>query len=233
MGFKQRADQGVQRLCAQDRRAEGKGQQPLRRGFPRGPDRRGLIAVREESPVRGSDQGHVWAIPRSSPSARQSSPREAGGYLDDLKNQELAQKHRGEGRQDGAGARGRRARPGTLPGTKNALEAAPLVGKLSSCTGKKAGAKRAVHRRGRFRRRQRQAGPRPPLSGDSPAARKAAERGEEAAGSGAGQRGIPLAHHRAGHGHRRGFRPVQAQVQPASSFSRTPIRTARTSAPFC
>ena len=53
------------------------------------------------------------------------------------------------------GARSRPARPRTWPGRKTKLEAAPLVGKLASCTGRDYRAKRAVHRRGRLGRRQR------------------------------------------------------------------------------
>ena len=48
------------------------------------------------------------------------------------------------------GARGVAQGAKEIARQKNQLDAAPLVGKLSSCTGRNAAAERAVHRGGRF-----------------------------------------------------------------------------------
>ncbi len=55
-GLQGRRHQGVQRLRPPRGPAQGEGQQPLRRGLPRGHDRRGLRR-RAEAAVRGPDQG--------------------------------------------------------------------------------------------------------------------------------------------------------------------------------
>ncbi len=63
-----------------------------------------------------------------------------------------------------------------------------------------------LHRRGRLRRRLRQAGPRPPHPGDPAAARQDHQRREEPHRQGALQQGDPGADHRHRHGHPRGVR---------------------------
>ncbi len=72
--------------------------------------------------------------------------------------------------------------------------------------GKRPGDVRDLPGGGRLRRRQRQAGPRPQIPGDSAAARQDFERGKSALREAADQQRNSHAHYRAGHRHRQGRR---------------------------
>lgn len=74
--------------------------------------------------------------------------------------------------------------------------------------GKRPGAVRDLHRRGRLRRRLRQAGARPQVPGHPAAARQDPERGEGALREAAVQQRNRHPHHRPGHRHRQGRRGI-------------------------
>ena len=78
------------------------------------------------------------------------------------------------------------------------------------------GAVRDLHRRGRLRRRLRQAGPRPQVPGDPAAARQDPERREGALREAADQQRDPDADHRAGHRHRQGHGRRRLQRRQAA-----------------
>ena len=124
-------------------------------------------------------------------------------YLDDLKNQEVATRIV-EKAVKAAKVREAARKARDVARQKNQTRGRAAGGQALQLHRPQLEGERTVHRRGRFRRRQRQAGPRPALSGHSAPARQAPQRREKAHRPGAGQRGVPLHHHRAGHGHRRG-----------------------------
>ncbi len=109
-------------------------------------------------------------------------------YLDDLKNAAVGQAIVSKAVQ-AAKVREAAAKAKDVARAKSTLETAALIGKFSSCTGKKAEQNELFIVR-RQRRRQRQAGTRPALSGGAAAARQAAQRGEKTDRSGVGKRRI-------------------------------------------
>ena len=131
-------------------------------------------------------------------------------WLENLKNQEIAQQIVQKAIR---AAQVREAARKTRDNARkaNQLDAAPLVGKLSACRGKKAednelfivegDSAGGSAKQGRDSRYQAIL----PLLG--------AECRKETAGSGAEQRGVPLADYRARHIHRRKFQPCQPQIQ--------------------
>ncbi len=95
---------------------------------------------------------------------------------------------------------------------KSALENTDPAGQARRLLGPRPGAHRDLHRRGRLRRRLRQAGPRPQHPGDPAAAREDHQRREEPHRQGALQQGDPGAHHRDRHGDPRGVRPGEGPL---------------------
>ena len=83
--------------------------------------------------------------------------------------------------------------------------------------GARPGAVRVLHRRGRLGRRQRQAGPRPPLPGDPAAARQDPQRRAARLDKMLASERDPSADHGAGHRHRRDVRPRASCATTASS----------------
>ena len=117
-------------------------------------------------------------------------------------NPPIARAHRHQVRRGGARPRGgaQGARAHAAQGRARVVVAARQARRLP---GEGPGGRRAVHGRGRLRRRLRQAGPRPPLPGDPAAARQDPQRGEGALRQDAVERGDPHHHPVPRHGHRR------------------------------
>src|SRR6266496_549825 len=106
---------------------------------------------------------------------------------------------------ESARARGRPEGPGARPPQGSARLRVPAR-KARRLPGEEPGVLRALHRRGRFRRRLGQAGPRPEKPGDPPPARQDPERREGAPGPDSRLRRDPRPDHRAGHRDRRRLR---------------------------
>ena len=119
-------------------------------------------------------------------------------------------------RQDpafGAGPRGRQEGAGDHP--KGGPLGRRASGQARRLFRARSGPDRALHRRGRFRRRFGQAGPGPPLPGHPPPQGKTDQQREGANRQGPQQRGDPNPHHRDRHGHRR--RTTRRTTRPSTS----------------
>ena len=193
-GFRSALTRTLNRYARENGRAQGEGREPLRRGRPRGPDR-GHLGQAHRPAVRGPDEdqarqpGHgglrrLGRQPRSSREFLEENPQEARAVI--RKAVSAAQ----------ARAAARKARDLTR---KSALERTRAAGQARRLHGQGPGADRAVHRRGRLRRRLGQAGPRPLDAGGAAAARQDPQRREGADRQGAAEHGDPGADHRARH----------------------------------
>ena len=178
-----------------------------RRGRARGPDR-DRVGEAARPAVRGPDQVE----------ARQ--PADEGLRRVDRQPQ-AGRVPRGEpGRGEPDHRQGDRGVTRTRRGAQGARPHAPQVGareldaarQARGLLGQGPGARRALHRRGRLRRRQRQAGARPQHAGRAAAARQDHQRREEPHRQGALERGDPGAGHRDRHRHPRGVRPRAAAL---------------------
>ena len=87
-----------------------------------------------------------------------------------------------------------------------------MPGKLADCSSKDSAPLRAVHRRGRQRRRSGEARAQPGVPGDPADPREDPQRRARPPRPHAEERGDPGAHHRGRHRHRRGVRHRQAPV---------------------
>ena len=127
-----------------------------------------------------------------------------GSYLEE--NPRVAQA-RSSRRSSSRRARARRrARPASSSAARARSTPSFAAGQARRLPGEGPRVLRALHRRGRQRRRQREAGPRPQVPGDPAAARQDPERREGAARQDARVRRDPDAHHGARHRHRAGLR---------------------------
>ena len=205
-GFRVGADAHAQPLRARDRRAQGEGREPLRRGRPRGPDRRHLGQA-DRPAVRGPDQDQARQ-------SRHGGLRRLGGQREarPVPRGEPAGGARGDPqgrlRRPGPRRRPQGARPHAQVGAR-AHRAARQAGRLH---GQGRVTDRAVHRRGRLRRRLGQAGPRPRDPGRAAAARQDPQRREGADRQGAPEHRDPGADHRARHRRARRVRPREGPL---------------------
>ena len=184
------ADAHAQPLRARQGPPQGEGRQPLRRGRARGPDR-GHLRQAGRPAVRGPDEDQ----------ARQPGH----GGLRRLGRQRGARRvPRGEpGRGQRGDPQGGLGRPGPRRGAQGARPHAPQVragelraaGQARRLLDPRPLADRAVHRRGRLRRRLGQAGPRPRDPGRPPAARQDPQRREGADRQGPAEQRDPGADH--------------------------------------
>jgi DNA gyrase subunit B len=166
-GFRAALTGHAQPLCARQGTAEGEGGQPRGRGRARGP-RRGHLGEAAQPAVRGQTKTKLGNPPIES-------------LVKTAVNQKLAE-FMEENPQDArqiimkaiSASRARQAarKARELTRRKSALESMSLPGQARRLLDQGSRVRRALHRRGRLRRRLGQDGPRPHLPGDPAAARE-------------------------------------------------------------
>ena len=195
------ADPDAQRLRARQGAAQGERREPDRRRRPRGPDR-GDLGQAPGPPVRGPDQDQTRQPADRGPGQRDRQPQA----------RRVLRGEPGRGETDRRQVGRRRPRPSGRPQSPRpdppqvgAGELDP-AGQARRLHGPRPVARRALHRRGRLRRRLGQAGPRPQHPGGPAAAREDHQRREGADRQGPLQPGDPGADHRGRNRHPRGVR---------------------------
>ena len=214
-GFRSALTRTLNRYAREKGHLKEKDDEPLRRGRARGPDRghlgqaaatRSSRARRRPSSATRAWQGFVAVRRQRASSAEflEENPQEA---------------RRGSSARPSRPPRPAppRARRATSRAQVRAGRHSALPGKLADCSVKRPGAHRAVHRRGRLRRRLGQAGPRPRDAGGAPAARQDPQRREGADRQGAAEHRDPGADHGARHRRARRVRHRAACATTRSS----------------
>ena len=198
-----------------DARPDAQGRDAHRRGHPRGP---GRASCRSTSRSRSSR-----ARPRTgstTPRSQRPGRRRGAPGAREVAQRQQADR-RGDRRRASSSRRGRarrRARPRRRSTRKTAVShRLNLPGKLADCSLDRSRRERAVHRRGRLRRRLGQAGPRPRHPGDPAAARQGAQRRAGVDRQGARQQGAAGHRQRARLRHRRRLRPRASCATARSS----------------
>ncbi len=209
LGLQGGAHRHAQQVRARQGAPEGEGGQPRGRGRARGPRRRDLGQAARAA-VRGADQDEARQPGRPRP-RRAGRQRAARGVPRGEPGRRAPDHHKGRlrvarppGRPQGARAHAAQERARELVAAGQArrlLEPRPRLG-------------RALHRRGRLRRRLGQAGARPQLPGDPPAAREDHQQREEPDQQGALEQRDPGDDHRDRHRLRRRVRHREPPLQP-------------------
>ena len=188
-GLSRRADAPGQRLCRCQRQARK--DRADRRRLPRGPDR-GALGQGARSEILVADQGQAGVL-GSAPGGRKRAQRGAGRVVRGTSDRGQGDRRQGGGSRRRPRGRAQGARADAAQGRARYRLAARQARRLP---GKGPRQVRTVHRRGRFRRRHRQAGPQPRIPGGAAAARQDPQRRARALRQDAGLRADRHADHR-------------------------------------
>ena len=211
-GFKKSLTNVMNRYARAEGPPQGEGREPPRRRHPRGAHRDHLREAAQPA-VRGADEDEARQH-RDPLVRREGHERQARRVA--RRAPERGPHDRAEGAAGVAGAHG--GPPGARP---HAAQVAARVGvdagqarRLLVAQSRRG---RALHRRGRQRRRQREEGPQPDVPGDPADPRQDPERRAVAHRQDAAQRGDPGAHLRGRYRHRRRVRPRRSSATTRSS----------------